>query len=735
LADTGKLSGDQVKPVLMKSNLDVARLGQIWCLSDIDQDGLLNEYEFTIAMHLTYKALAGAVLPETLPSELLTLDQPQQQPTLTMPEITPVATPTIEHLITPPTPQMNMTLGMGMIPPPAGNFIEAPVVPPEDKPFCVTPDKQPAYAKIFASQADAQNGFISAMEARAVFLQSGLPNATLAQVWNLADASQKGNLVEAEFVLSMHLLAAVLQGYELPSVISEHMKRAASGKFTDTEKVKQDYIVPSVPQVEPELQSLANELSQLQAEVAHIEAAVSQLSQQQNGADGQLGQLQTTIDSGTQQLTSHEAENAQLRQQLDEVDQQTKKAVMEQNELNSKLMQEHAITQQLQQELIAFQSAPAPGTHERAEHDQLKMSEQRLEKQKTEALKMLTDVRAEKMRTAKLLGELEIEKKNNEMPMPSASGASFGAKTPTPPPPAAEMAQPEQVSSSLQPRKPIETSLSEMSLKSDLLSPSSNSTEITTPITAALNNLSSLTNVTTTTTDQNQQQNEPKSNFGSLMDDFMSPTTAQPIVAEQVDDKHTAAPAIAAVIEPASLDAFGEPISDDPFAPVSASVDFNKDPFGSSSDPFGDSKDPFAASTNKTDDPFGSAASMDKTDPFGQVAESSDKMIDPFQASSPQTANSDPFGDSSTSGFGELTDVRSSDPFGATPATTMIESKTDDPFGGDSSNSDPWGSITAPTPSSGGGAADFGFDSAFDAPAKVAPTTKKAPSRPPPPRP
>ena len=68
----GKLSGDQVKPVLMKSNLDVARLGQIWCLSDIDQDGLLNEHEFTIAMHLTYKALAGAALPETLPSELLT---------------------------------------------------------------------------------------------------------------------------------------------------------------------------------------------------------------------------------------------------------------------------------------------------------------------------------------------------------------------------------------------------------------------------------------------------------------------------------------------------------------------------------------------------------------------------------------------------------------------------------------------------------------------------------------
>ena len=156
--------------------------------------------------------------------------------------------------------------------------------------------------------ADAQNGFISAMEARAVFLQSGLPNATLAQVWNLSDSSQKGSLNETEFILSMHLLAAVLQGYELPATISDHMKRAAGGHFTDTEKVKQSsIIVPQVPQVEPELQSLANELSQLQAEVAQIEQAVSQLSTQQSGSDGEIGQLQTQIDSQTTQLTSLES--------------------------------------------------------------------------------------------------------------------------------------------------------------------------------------------------------------------------------------------------------------------------------------------------------------------------------------------------------------------------------------------------------------------------------------------
>ena len=71
-AADGKLSGDQVKPVLMKSNLDVNKLGQIWVLSDIDQDGMLNEHEFTVAMHLTYKALAGTPLPDQLPLELQT---------------------------------------------------------------------------------------------------------------------------------------------------------------------------------------------------------------------------------------------------------------------------------------------------------------------------------------------------------------------------------------------------------------------------------------------------------------------------------------------------------------------------------------------------------------------------------------------------------------------------------------------------------------------------------------
>ena len=73
------------------------------------------------------------------------------------------------------------------------------------------------------------------MSARGVFLQSGLPNSTLAQVWNLSDQNQSGSLNKPQFILAMHLLAAVIQGYELPSLITENMVRASNGNFSEME--------------------------------------------------------------------------------------------------------------------------------------------------------------------------------------------------------------------------------------------------------------------------------------------------------------------------------------------------------------------------------------------------------------------------------------------------------------------------------------------------------------------
>ncbi|CAN8004596.1 unnamed protein product, partial [Ixodes hexagonus] len=67
----GKLPGSKVKPVMLNSKLPVDVLGKIWDLSDVDQDGALDEEEFIVAMHLVYKALDNCPIPSVLPAELM----------------------------------------------------------------------------------------------------------------------------------------------------------------------------------------------------------------------------------------------------------------------------------------------------------------------------------------------------------------------------------------------------------------------------------------------------------------------------------------------------------------------------------------------------------------------------------------------------------------------------------------------------------------------------------------
>ena len=55
------MSGGKVKPILLKSQLHVNVLGQIWELSDCDKDGQLDMEEFSLAMFLLNR-LAARVL-------------------------------------------------------------------------------------------------------------------------------------------------------------------------------------------------------------------------------------------------------------------------------------------------------------------------------------------------------------------------------------------------------------------------------------------------------------------------------------------------------------------------------------------------------------------------------------------------------------------------------------------------------------------------------------------------
>ncbi len=62
----GKLPGDKVRQVMMGSRLPTAALGKIWDLSDVDRDGCLDRYEFTVAMHLVSKNACYSVASDDM---------------------------------------------------------------------------------------------------------------------------------------------------------------------------------------------------------------------------------------------------------------------------------------------------------------------------------------------------------------------------------------------------------------------------------------------------------------------------------------------------------------------------------------------------------------------------------------------------------------------------------------------------------------------------------------------
>ncbi|XP_061924689.1 EH domain-containing protein 2-like [Entelurus aequoreus] len=67
----GKLSGTKVKAWMMTTLLPNSVLAHIWRLSDVDGDGMLDNEEFALAVHLIEGKLEGHWLPRELPSYLL----------------------------------------------------------------------------------------------------------------------------------------------------------------------------------------------------------------------------------------------------------------------------------------------------------------------------------------------------------------------------------------------------------------------------------------------------------------------------------------------------------------------------------------------------------------------------------------------------------------------------------------------------------------------------------------
>lgn len=207
LQNGNMLGGEQVRQIFERSGLPNETLGRIWQLADTEQRGALVLTEFVIAMHLLTSMKTGAlrVLPNILPAALYEAATRRAPAGVGRPQSpTGPALPAIPRQLSGQAAlQMPMRTGSPLAPPIARQAL-APQSTGDA--WLVTPADKQRFDVIYDSLDKQKKGYITGEEAVPFFSQSNLPEAMLANIWDLADIRSEGILNRDEFAVAMYLI-------------------------------------------------------------------------------------------------------------------------------------------------------------------------------------------------------------------------------------------------------------------------------------------------------------------------------------------------------------------------------------------------------------------------------------------------------------------------------------------------------------------------------------------------
>ncbi|KAM6100390.1 intersectin-1 isoform 4-T6 [Theristicus caerulescens] len=250
---SGFITGDQARNFFFQSGLPQPVLAQIWALADMNNDGRMDQLEFSIAMKLIKLKLQGYQLPSALPPVM-------KQPPIALPSAPGFATlpKSSSFSRSGPGSQLNAKLQK------AQSFDVASVPPVAE--WAVPQSSRLKYRQLFNSHDKTMSGHLTGPQARTILMQSSLPQAQLATIWNLSDIDQDGKLTAEEFILAMHLIDVAMSGQPLPPVlppeyIPPSFRRVRSGSgISAVSSVSVDQRLPEEPALEEEQQQVEKKL-------------------------------------------------------------------------------------------------------------------------------------------------------------------------------------------------------------------------------------------------------------------------------------------------------------------------------------------------------------------------------------------------------------------------------------------------------------------------------------------
>lgn len=232
-AQNGMLEGGTAKAIFERAGLPNETLGRIWMLSDREQRGGLDQTEFIVAMHLltSMKTRAMTALPNTLPQGFWDAAARRGAPLPPGSRQGPGPN-AIPRQFTGNSASGSQRAQSPLSRPP-GYGIPPTQVPQTTGPqWLITAQEKGKYDQFFSTVDTQGRGVVTGEQAVRFFSDSGLPEETLASIWDLADINSEGQLNKDEFAVAMYLIrqqrapnAAPLPAFLPPALVPPSMRK------------------------------------------------------------------------------------------------------------------------------------------------------------------------------------------------------------------------------------------------------------------------------------------------------------------------------------------------------------------------------------------------------------------------------------------------------------------------------------------------------------------------------
>merc|ERR1711981_864601 len=217
-------------------------------------------------------------------------------------------------------------------------------------PWVVNAGDRYRYNVLFKQTDSDKDGFVSGIEIKNVFLQTGLPQNILAHIWNLCDINQEGKLNPEQFALAMWLINRKQSGKDPPAALTpDMMPPSMRPKGQDAGTGSNVYNNPELEMIAKDIQALLSEKIQLEKESQSTDYNMSVKKTEQHSLQSEYDTLASTL----KQLTNQK-DVAQKR--LDDLDTQIEKLRTQADEQEATLLAQEEEVHGKQRELERLKS-------------------------------------------------------------------------------------------------------------------------------------------------------------------------------------------------------------------------------------------------------------------------------------------------------------------------------------------------------------------------------------------